>query len=77
VPACVPRRGTAVQVDPTKPKLKAPGPKRVKLQCDVLLSNFAFNVDLRRYNVGTNNQELLADPGYRAGAYTRSHFRSS
>ena len=32
-----------------KPKLKPPGSKRLKLQCDDLLSNFAFKFNLRRY----------------------------
>jgi hypothetical protein len=39
-----------VQVDPIKPTLKPPGTKRLKLNCDVLLRNFAFNYNLRRYN---------------------------
>ena len=43
-------RGRAVQVDPIKPTLKAPGTRRFKLKCDVPLSNFAFNFSLRRYN---------------------------
>jgi hypothetical protein len=38
-----------VQVDPIKPKLKAPVTKRLKLQCDKLLSSFAFNFKLRHY----------------------------
>jgi hypothetical protein len=29
--------------------LKAPGTKRLKLEYDVLLSNFAFGLNLRRY----------------------------
>jgi len=45
-------RGRAVQVDPIKPALKAPGTKRLKLIYDGPLSNFAFNFNLRRYNVG-------------------------
>jgi len=40
-----------VQVDPIKPTLKAPGSKRLKLECDEPLSHFAFNFNLRRYNV--------------------------
>jgi hypothetical protein len=40
-----------VQVDPIKPKLKPPGTKRLKLKCDILLSNSAFKVNLRRYIV--------------------------
>jgi hypothetical protein len=38
-----------VQVDPVKPKLKPPGIKRLKLNCDVLLSTSSFNFNLRRY----------------------------
>jgi hypothetical protein len=49
-----------VQVDPIKPRLKAPGHTRLKLKCDELLSNFAFNFNLRRYNEG------LATPGVTA-----------
>jgi len=43
-------RGRAVQVDPIKPALKAPGTKRLKLRCDVLLSTSAFKFKLRRYS---------------------------
>ena len=39
----------AVQVDPIKPTLKAPGTKRLKLKYDEVLSNFAFRFHLRRY----------------------------
>ena len=35
--------GKAVQVDPIKPTLKAPGTKRFKVKYDKLLSSFAFN----------------------------------
>ena len=38
-----------MQVDPIKPKFKPPGSKRLKLKCDVLLSNFALKFNLRRY----------------------------
>jgi hypothetical protein len=41
-----------VQVDPLKPKLKPPGAKRLNLKCDILLSTFAFKVNLRRYSTG-------------------------
>ena len=40
--------GRAVQVDPIKPTLKAPGTKRLKLWCDILLST-SFKINLRRY----------------------------
>ena len=39
-----------MQVDPIKPKLKPPGTKRLKLNCDVLLSTSAFKFNLRRYS---------------------------
>ena len=45
--------GRAVQVEPPKSMLKAPGqapgPMHLKLTCDEPLSNFAFNCHLRRY----------------------------
>ena len=44
-----------MQVEPTQSNLKAPGPKRVKLKYDNLLSSFAFKFNLRR-----NNKEELA-----------------
>ena len=34
---------------PMKSMLKAPGTKRLKLNCDELLSSFAFKFNLRRY----------------------------
>jgi hypothetical protein len=42
--------GWAVQVDPIKPTLKAPGTDRLKLNYEELLSNFGFKFDLRRYS---------------------------
>jgi hypothetical protein len=45
--------GEAVQVDPIKPTLKPPGTNRLKLGYDEPPSNFAFNVKLRRYTMGT------------------------
>ena len=42
--------GKAVHVDPIKPMLKPPETKRLKLKCDILLSTFAFNFNLRRYS---------------------------
>jgi TPR repeat protein len=41
--------GKAVQVDPIKPTLKAPGTKRLKPKYDQPLSSIAFNFNLRRY----------------------------
>jgi len=51
-PARVRRRapGRAVQVDPIKPTLRAPGTQHLKPKCDKLLSNSAFEFNLRRYN---------------------------
>jgi hypothetical protein len=42
------------------PTLKAPGTKRLKLKCDVLLLNIAFKFNLRRYpeGVATLHAEL-------------------
>jgi hypothetical protein len=39
-----------VQVESIKPVLIPPGIKRLKLAYDKLVSNFAFNANLRRYN---------------------------
>jgi hypothetical protein len=44
--------GRAVQVDPTKPTLKAPRTKRLKLKDHEQVSNFAFKFNLRRYSWG-------------------------
>jgi hypothetical protein len=41
--------GEALQVDPIRPKLKPPGIKRLKLDCELLLSTSAFEFKLRRY----------------------------
>jgi hypothetical protein len=42
-------QGKAVQVDPIKPNLKAPGTNRLRLNYEKLLPSFAFNLSLRRY----------------------------
>ena len=39
-----------MQVDPIKPKFKAPGTKQLKISNDGPLSNVAFNFNLHRYN---------------------------
>ena len=51
-----------MQVDPIKPTLKAPGTQRLKLIYNNLLSSFAFNFNLRRYNEAdpTNLETLLS-----------------
>jgi len=41
--------GEAVQFEPMKSVLKAPGPMLLRLRYDGPLSNFAFNFNLRRY----------------------------
>ena len=54
-------RGRAVQVDPIKPTLKAPGTKRLKLNYDKLLSSFAFNSNLCCYTeAGTRATAVAA-----------------
>ena len=40
-----------MQVGPIKPTFKAPEYKRLKLNLDQLLSNFAFNINLRHYHL--------------------------
>jgi len=70
-------RGEAVQVDPIKPTLKAPGTKRLKLKYDEPLSNFAFNFNLRHYYAVSGSIPAIdklaeiAKPEFKAGAYTR------
>jgi len=46
------RLGRAVQVDPIKPTLKAPGSERLILKYDQLLSTFAFKSNSRHYTWG-------------------------
>ena len=38
-----------MQVEPIQFMLTAPGTERLKLKYDIVLSNFAFNFNLRRY----------------------------
>jgi hypothetical protein len=64
-----------------KPKLKPPGNNRLTVKCDMLLSNFAFKFNLRRYikarRIGgvylpnTRWFEGEEGGGLTAGAYTR------
>jgi len=57
-----------VQVDPIKTNLKPPEIKRLKLEHEKLLSNFAFNFKLRRYTVDyvflQDRGAPTADTGY-------------
>jgi hypothetical protein len=70
-------RGRAVQIDPSKSTLKAPGLKPLKLNCDVLLSTSAFKFDLRRYIEESDDAARVDLLACKAGAYTRSHFSST
>jgi hypothetical protein len=49
-----------VQVNQMEPALKAPGSERLKLKRDVLHSNFAFNLNLRRYSEAADAADLAA-----------------
>jgi hypothetical protein len=65
-----------------KPTFKAPGTKRSNLKYAELLSNFAFNVNLRRYNkagraVTAAVASRLRAELLQAGAYTRPLFSST
>jgi hypothetical protein len=55
-----------VQFDPIKSTLKAPGSKRLKLEFDELLSNFAFKSKLRRYSLAS--PAAAAEAGKRLAA---------
>ena len=48
-----------MQVDPIRPTLKAPRTKRLKLNCGEPLSNYAFNFNLRRYNLAGLDDDLI------------------
>jgi len=56
-----------VQVDPVKPMLKLPRSKRLRLEHEKLLSNFAFNFILCRYS-----EVLKLEAGTRFLAATKS-----
>ena len=56
-----PEPGRAVQVDPIKPVLKAPGTMRLKLKYGKLLSSFAVKSNLRRYSLA--ERESLTSAG--------------
>ena len=49
-----------MQVDPIKPKLKPPGTKHLKLQCDILVSTSAFKFNLRRCITGSRGAQHVA-----------------
>jgi len=52
-----------VQVDPMKPQFKLPGTKRLKPNCDILLSTSDFKFNLRRYGEATANAAFHAWSG--------------
>jgi len=68
----------AVQVDPIKPTLKAPGTKRLKLKHDEPLSNFAFKFNLRRYTKETTwgplEEVIAVGFAYTFKIYARDRF---
>jgi hypothetical protein len=47
-------RGKAVQVDPIKSTLKAPGTQALRLRYDQLLSTFALKLNSRRYTAASS-----------------------
>jgi hypothetical protein len=49
-----------VQVDSIEPTLKAPGIKRLKLKCDIPLTNVAFKFNLRQYTKAATVAEMEA-----------------
>ena len=61
--------GSAVQVDPIKPALKAPGTTRLKLAYDKLLSKFDFKFNLRRYTKVPLPQDVTLIEGNKFLAY--------
>ena len=60
-----------MQVDPVKPALKAPGTQRLKLNYDYLLTSFAFNFNLRRYNKAGAAVEAAHTTAHHANAAAR------
>jgi hypothetical protein len=61
-----------MRVGPAKLELKPPGSKRLNLKCGVLLSSFAFKFNLRRYIMGDDGIDTIADAARTtAGTATR------
>ena len=50
-----------MQVYPIKTTLKAPGTQRLKQKYDYVLSSFAFNLNLRHYDVATTWRGVTSD----------------
>jgi hypothetical protein len=55
-----PHHGEAVQVDPIKHTLKAPGITRLKLSHDESPSKVAFKFNLRRYTLGPTQSDDIS-----------------
>ena len=70
--------GRAVQGDPIKPKLKAAGTKRLKLEYDILFSNFGFKFNVRRYSLEVQHvvTQCFPELGGRAAAGSSSALRA-
>ena len=65
--------GMAVQIDPIKTTLTAPGIERLKLIYYEVLSSFAFTFDLRRYIMTCSGLCFkMGGAGVVAGAHNRS-----
>jgi hypothetical protein len=58
--ACI--YGKAVQIDPIKRTLKAPGTERLKLTYDKVLSSFAFEFNMRRYTTASRRASRSPPP---------------
>jgi len=77
--------GRAVQVQPMKSVLKAPGSMLLKLRPDGLLSFFSFEFNWRRYSLEEATSDdgtkvpyfLIKGAGVEAGAYARPLFGST
>jgi len=76
-------QGRAVQVDPMEPMLKPLGTKHLTLKYDILLSTFAFKIQLAPLHQGLQDGDArrvrgqLAHKRHGAGAYTRPLFSST
>jgi hypothetical protein len=58
-----------MQVDPVKPKVTAPGTKRLKLICDAPLSNLAFKLSLRHHKKVMSPCFPAGDCNFRLSVY--------
>ena len=65
-----------MQVEPTKPVLKAPGIKLLKLEYDEPLSKFAFKFNLRRYTEADLEVVVKLIDSERNGSISKAEFAS-